>query len=115
LESTLIGDDGGDELMSKRQHQAVIEETSPSFAIGGGSLGGGFGGGMGGGAPLAGSPGASGLGQSTPEPDPLTDKLAQLGDKAGAPSAAPEPAVWVNLILGFGLTGAMLRKRRGLV
>ncbi|MEY2882677.1 MAG: hypothetical protein RL490_401, partial [Pseudomonadota bacterium] len=29
-----------------------------------------------------------------------------------APSAAPEPASWALLIIGFGLTGAMQRRRR---
>ncbi|RSU53175.1 hypothetical protein BRX43_03910 [Sphingomonas sp. S-NIH.Pt15_0812] len=30
-------------------------------------------------------------------------------------SALPEPASWVMMILGFGLAGGMLRRRRALV
>ena len=29
------------------------------------------------------------------------------------PSAAPEPAAWSLMILGFGLAGSLLRRRRG--
>ena len=33
-------------------------------------------------------------------------------DDISPPSAIPEPAIWLQLIAGFGLTGAMLRYRK---
>jgi hypothetical protein len=38
---------------------------------------------------------------------------ASIGDSAG--SAVPEPASWALMISGFGLAGAVLRRRRALV
>jgi len=34
------------------------------------------------------------------------------GQPAPTPSAVPEPAMWVNFIVGFGLLGSQLRRRR---
>ncbi|KPF66614.1 hypothetical protein IP88_12745 [alpha proteobacterium AAP81b] len=35
-----------------------------------------------------------------------------LGDFTGAPAGVPEPESWALLVAGFGLSGAMLRRRR---
>ncbi|THD64426.1 PEP-CTERM sorting domain-containing protein [Phenylobacterium sp.] len=47
-----------------------------------------------------------------PPPDgpPVIDPIGPSGP--GLPSAAPEPATWLYLLLGAGLTGAALRTRR---
>ncbi|WP_324364726.1 PEPxxWA-CTERM sorting domain-containing protein [Phenylobacterium sp.] len=119
--TTLVGDDDGDGLMSKSQARPIMEETSSASATVGRSSGGGFGGGFGGGssgggsgggAPGAESSGSAGLGGSAAGPDTPTDDPSLLGDAPAAPSAAPEPAAWVSLILGFGLVGSVLRARR---
>lgn len=34
-------------------------------------------------------------------------------ERRPGPSPAPEPAVWASMILGFGLVGALVRRRRG--
>lgn len=40
--------------------------------------------------------------------------LSSIGSGGGAPITAPEPSTWGMLILGFGLIGATLRRRRTL-
>lgn len=44
----------------------------------------------------------------------LTDQYFGNIVSGVAPDAVPEPASWALLIAGFGLTGAVLRRRRGL-
>ncbi|MGZ3377146.1 MAG: DnaJ domain-containing protein [Phenylobacterium sp.] len=74
---------------------------------------GGFGGGGGAAGAQAGTPpGGADPAGSALGPDSPAGHLPQLGNGLGALSAAPEPAAWVSLILGFGLTGAVLRRRR---
>jgi uncharacterized membrane protein YgcG len=120
-DATLVGDGGGDDLMSKRRDPISADLTSGSFVMSGHSQGGGFGGGLDAGGGGGGSGGraaparseTAGLGNSTPGPDTLTDDPSLLGTAPGALSGAPEPAAWISLILGFGLTGAVLRRRTG--
>ncbi|MGZ6038462.1 MAG: PEPxxWA-CTERM sorting domain-containing protein [Phenylobacterium sp.] len=118
--ATLSGDDGEDALMASAQAQSLDDTTSGPAVIGGGARGAGSGGGFGG---FGGGGGAAGAQAGTPPggadpagsalgPDSPAGHLPQLGNGLGALSAAPEPAAWVSLILGFGLTGAVLRRRR---
>jgi hypothetical protein len=48
------------------------------------------------------------------EPGPVFDfsRTVSDGEAVGVLSAAPEPATWALMIGGFGLAGAMLRRRR---
>jgi hypothetical protein len=123
--ATLAGDDGDDTLMAAAGSQSFANAISGSNDVGGmarggassGSGWGGFGGiGDGGsaGAQAGATTGGSSLAALTPGPDAVTSDPSLLGVSPGGLSAAPEPAVWVSLILGFSLTGAMLRKRRQL-
>ncbi|MGZ6014466.1 MAG: PEPxxWA-CTERM sorting domain-containing protein, partial [Phenylobacterium sp.] len=117
--ATLSGDDGEYALMASAQAQSLDDMTSGPAAIGGGARGAGSGGGFGGfggggaaGAQAGTPPGGADPAGSALGPDSPAGHLPQLGNGLGALSAAPEPAAWVSLILGFGLTGAVLRRRR---
>ena len=45
-------------------------------------------------------------------PQPRGFVVAQDGVVPPVPSAVPEPAMWVNFIVGFGLVGSQLRRRK---
>lgn len=127
---TVLGDDASDGDLMTATHRAAADMASVSSDIGpaqiraasgrGGGFGSGLGGGDGGIGAQAGRPGgapdaagAAGPGGSTAGlGDDGAAGLSPLGSGLSTLSAAPEPAAWVSLILGFGLTGAVLRRRR---
>jgi hypothetical protein len=76
---------------------------------GGVFIGGGGGGGGGSGGGGGGSAGGGGGGGSTPgQPTPLTPSTPETPDTP----AVPEPGTWMTMLLGFGVTGAALRRER---
>ena len=126
-QTATLGDDDGLGVQTQA-HTSAGDGLMAGQAMGGGlSLGGGafrsggFGGGMGMGG--GGGPGAAGssgpLASSTQAagPDVGTSLFgvdpSQLANAPDALSAVPEPTAWVSMILGFGLIGAALRRRRG--
>lgn len=76
-------------------------------------------GGSGGGGPPTGGPGAAGPGIGGPT-GPPPPGIPNRGPNGGNPQSSgtgpvglvPEPSAWITLIAGFGLMGAMLRRRR---
>ncbi len=77
---------------------------------GGGFGGGGYGGGGYGGGGGGSGGGGGGSGDTRQPPAPLTHQALPVS----AVSGAPEPAAWVFLVIGFGLVGAIGRRRSGI-
>ena len=91
------------------------DDTPPNGAGGGGnggSAGGGSGNGGSGGGGTGGTPPPGGVpngsGGSNGGGGPAS------GPNGGLTTAIPEPAAWMTLITGFGLMGALLRRRRAI-
>jgi hypothetical protein len=112
LSASARGEDGA----SQSGFQSFAGEAQAGFpAAGGAGLGGG--GGAGGGGPVGAPSGLPGS-QSTASEDGGQPDSALNGLQppqsvlTAAAGVLPEPATWTSLILGFGLIGATLRRRR---
>jgi hypothetical protein len=61
-------------------------------------------------------PGGGGGGPPGPESPPVTppgpESPPVTPTPTGIPPAVPEPSTWATMLLGFGLTGWMMRRRR---
>jgi hypothetical protein len=105
----------GEDATSQSGFQGLAGAAQAGFPAAGGA---GLGGGGGGGGGPAGTP--SGLPGSQPaasvdggQPDDSAlNGLQPLQSTLTAAAGVPEPATWTTLILGFGLIGATLRRRR---
>jgi hypothetical protein len=97
---------GGAESLSAGH--AFADAGSIAGAVGGGqSAAGGIGGGTGQAPSAPKAPDAA-----NPLTDPSDDTLQAAAGPPLAAGPVPEPAAWVSMILGLGLTGAMLRASR---
>lgn len=82
--------------------------AAPLILIGGGSGSGSGGGGIGGGGGAGGSVLLPPVVGSSPTPVVTASSTADT-----APAApVPEPATWMSMVAGFGITGAALRRRK---
>jgi len=126
-DGALVGDEQDDGALMAAGGRRSSDMASDASAIGGAApirassaYGGGFGSGLGGGGGVGARAGAladgspAGPGGSISGSDDATPALTPLSNGLSALSAAPEPAAWMSLILGFGLTGAMMRRRHSL-
>ncbi len=101
----LIGNTGAAQLSSPPGDAPSIFATNDSgdrYGYGGGGYGGGIGAYGGGGGY-----GGGGAGETRQPPTPLTHQVLP----PPAVSGAPEPAAWMFLVVGFGLIGAIGRRR----
>lgn len=106
----VIGDIGGDGQLAA---VPLVPTTLASNGYADRNERGGYGvgiGGIGGGGFIGGGGGGEG-GDARQPPAPLTHQALPVS----AVSGAPEPAAWVFLVTGFGLVGAIARRRSGVV
>ena len=95
---------------------ALPDDDMPPNGAGGGGNGGSAGGGSGNGGSGGGGTGG------TPPPGGVPNGSGgsnggggpASGPNGGLTTAIPEPAAWMTLITGFGLMGALLRRRRAI-
>ena len=59
-----------------------------------------------------GTPGGDTPGGDTDNPPPCVDCTPTPNSPETPPPAVPEPGTWATLLLGFGLSGMMIRRRR---